>query len=160
MGLHLTKKPCLHGASVAHSSSLGCCCRCMHQVVKHPHAALAGVGARSWRSTMTRIRSLTAALMTTLALAGCQSVPLNLMGQEKTVTPSAPTSMISPLVEKRETLVATGYAVISVQNHKNPAQQRLGHSSLQARRLPLLDRAGLWSATGCKHHSGGHDGHE
>ena len=74
---------------------------------------------------MTRIRSLTAALMTTLALAGCQSVPLNLMGQEKTVTPSAPTSMISPLVEKRETLVATGYAVISVQNHKNPAQQRL-----------------------------------
>jgi len=33
--------------------------------------------------------------------------------------------MISPMVEKRETLVATGYAVISVQNHKNPAQQRL-----------------------------------
>jgi hypothetical protein len=33
--------------------------------------------------------------------------------------------MVSPLVEKRETLVATGYAVISVQNHKNPAQQRL-----------------------------------
>jgi hypothetical protein len=33
--------------------------------------------------------------------------------------------MVSPLVEKRETLVATGYAVISVQNHRNPAQQRL-----------------------------------
>jgi hypothetical protein len=33
--------------------------------------------------------------------------------------------MITPMVEKRETLVATGYAVISVQNHKNPAQQRL-----------------------------------
>lgn len=74
---------------------------------------------------MTRIRSLTAALLTTLALAGCQSVPLNIMGQDKTVAPAAPTSMISPLVEKRETLVATGYAVISVQNHKNPAQQRL-----------------------------------
>jgi hypothetical protein len=29
------------------------------------------------------------------------------------------------MVEKRETLTATGYAVISVQNHKNPAQQRL-----------------------------------
>jgi hypothetical protein len=28
-------------------------------------------------------------------------------------------------VEKRETLTATGYAVISVQNHRNPAQQRL-----------------------------------
>jgi hypothetical protein len=74
---------------------------------------------------MTRIRSLTAALLTTLALAGCQSVPLNIMGQDKTVAPATPSSMISPLVEKRETLVATGYAVISVQNHRNPAQQRL-----------------------------------
>jgi hypothetical protein len=33
--------------------------------------------------------------------------------------------MVAPLVEKRETLTATGYAVISVQNHRNPAQQRL-----------------------------------
>ncbi len=33
--------------------------------------------------------------------------------------------LIAPLVEKRETLTATGYAVISVQNHRNPAQQRL-----------------------------------
>jgi hypothetical protein len=33
--------------------------------------------------------------------------------------------MITPLVEKRETLVATGYAVVSVQNHRNTAQQRL-----------------------------------
>ena len=74
---------------------------------------------------MTRIRSMTAALLTTLALAGCQSVPLNIMGQDKTVAPATPSSMISPLVEKRETLVATGYAVISVQNHRNPAQQRL-----------------------------------
>ncbi len=43
---------------------------------------------------------------------------------------SAPTtleagSVIAPLVERRETLTATGYAVISVQNHRNPAQQRL-----------------------------------
>jgi hypothetical protein len=30
-----------------------------------------------------------------------------------------------PLVEKRESLTATGYAVISVQNSKTPAQQRL-----------------------------------
>jgi hypothetical protein len=74
---------------------------------------------------MTRTRSLAAALLTTLALAGCQSVPLNLFGQDTTVPQAAPASMISPLVEKRETLVATGYAVISVQNHKNPAQQRL-----------------------------------
>jgi hypothetical protein len=74
---------------------------------------------------MTRTRSLAAALLTTLALAGCQSVPLNIMGQDTTVPPPAPASMVSPLVEKRETLVATGYAVISVQNHRNPSQQRL-----------------------------------
>ncbi len=37
----------------------------------------------------------------------------------------ATASMIAPMVEKRETLLATGYAVISVQNHKLPAQQRL-----------------------------------
>jgi hypothetical protein len=74
---------------------------------------------------MTRTRSLAAALLTTLALTGCQSVPLNLLGQDNTAPQAAPASMISPLVEKRETLVATGYAVISVQNHKNPAQQRL-----------------------------------
>lgn len=53
-------------------------------------------------------------------LTGCVSVPLD-MGAPK----SADASMIAPLVEKRETLVATGYAVISVQNHKNSAQQRL-----------------------------------
>jgi hypothetical protein len=34
-------------------------------------------------------------------------------------------NIAAPLVEKRETLMATGYAVISVQNSKNPAQQRL-----------------------------------
>ncbi|NDG15939.1 MAG: hypothetical protein EB110_09925 [Betaproteobacteria bacterium] len=37
----------------------------------------------------------------------------------------APASMITPMLERKETMVATGYAVISIQNHKNPAQQRL-----------------------------------
>ena len=74
---------------------------------------------------MTRHRSLAAALLTTLALAGCHSVPLNLTGHQSAITPADAPSMVSPLVEKRETLVATGYAVISVQNHRNPAQQRL-----------------------------------
>jgi hypothetical protein len=52
-------------------------------------------------------------------------LPVNTASQDATVMPTPPTSMITPLIEKRETLVATGYAVISVQNHKNPAQQRL-----------------------------------
>jgi len=36
-----------------------------------------------------------------------------------------PATMISPMGEKRDTLVATGYAVISIQNHRNASQQRL-----------------------------------
>ena len=58
------------------------------------------------------------ALVLPALLAGCESIPLNL-------PKTADASMITPLVEKRETLVATGYAVIGVQNHKNPSQQRL-----------------------------------
>lgn len=57
-------------------------------------------------------------LALSVMLAACESIPLN---QPKT----SDASMITPMVEKRETLVATGYAVIGVQNHKNPSQQRL-----------------------------------
>lgn len=69
--------------------------------------------------------NLAAALLALVTLTGCQNTPLNLWGENSQPAPSVAPSMISPLVEKRETLVATGYAVISVQNHKNPAQQRL-----------------------------------
>ena len=34
-------------------------------------------------------------------------------------------NLVSPMVEKRETITATGYAVVSVQSHRNQAQQRL-----------------------------------
>lgn len=36
-----------------------------------------------------------------------------------------PVSMITPMLERQSTIRATGYAVISTQNHKNAAQQRL-----------------------------------
>jgi len=39
--------------------------------------------------------------------------------------PDESANMITPMTEKRETLVATGYAVISIQNHRNASQQRL-----------------------------------
>jgi hypothetical protein len=73
---------------------------------------------------MTFHRSLAVSLLSLVALAGCDTISLNVptSAQPQAVTTA---SMITPLVEKRETLVATGYAVISVQNHKNPAQQRL-----------------------------------
>lgn len=74
-----------------------------------------------WSFKMTFNRPLAFALLTLVALTGCETVPLH----AQTPGAAAPASMITPMVEKRETLVATGYAVISVQNHKNPAQQRL-----------------------------------
>lgn len=61
---------------------------------------------------------LPAGLLLLASLAGCQGVPLS-----PPITDSA--AMSPPLVEKREILTATGYAVISVQANRNPAQQRL-----------------------------------
>ena len=57
-------------------------------------------------------------LALSVLLTACESIPL-------TPAKTSEATMITPLVEKRETLVATGYAVIGVQNHKNPSQQRL-----------------------------------
>ena len=54
-----------------------------------------------------------------IALTGCKSINLSMPTSTKS------SNLAAPLVEKRETLTATGYAVISVQNSKNPAQQRL-----------------------------------
>lgn len=54
-----------------------------------------------------------------ILLTGCESIPLSAAKSAEKA------NMLAPLVEKRETLTATGYAVVSVQNHRNPAQQRL-----------------------------------
>jgi hypothetical protein len=51
-------------------------------------------------------------------LAGCNTIDLAPPVAAE-VTPSG------PIVQKRETITATGYAVISVQQSRNPAQQRL-----------------------------------
>lgn len=58
-------------------------------------------------------------------LTGCQSLVAEAPKVVEVAPPVAAPTMIAPMVEKRETFMATGYAVISVQNHKNPAQQRL-----------------------------------
>jgi hypothetical protein len=78
-------------------------------------------------------RRLTWALsgLALLALSGCQTMlaalkePAPAKAEAKAAAKAETPGMIAPLVEKRETLTATGYAVISVQNHRNPAQQRL-----------------------------------
>jgi hypothetical protein len=66
---------------------------------------------------MKRYAIWAAALASLLSLSACKTPP---------PPPKDPAAnMITPMVDKRETLVATGYAVISIQNHRLPAQQRL-----------------------------------
>lgn len=60
-----------------------------------------------------------------LTLAGCSSSLKLDVGDKFGGGKREAAGMVAPLVEKRETITATGYAVISVQNHRNPAQQRL-----------------------------------
>ena len=68
-----------------------------------------------------------------LLLSACQALPTlsGFNAAPATATTGAATSNVEipmaslPLVERRESLTATGDAVISVQNHRLPAQQRL-----------------------------------
>jgi hypothetical protein len=78
---------------------------------------------------LPRLPALAICGLALLGLSGCQTMLPWAAAKEATpakaaAKPETP-GMIAPLVEKRETLTATGYAVISVQNHRNPAQQRL-----------------------------------
>ena len=70
---------------------------------------------------MNRIKYWAVAASAVLLTACANNLPL-MPGQAR-VDDGA--TMITPMTQKRETLVATGYAVISIQNHRNPAQQRL-----------------------------------
>ena len=58
----------------------------------------------------------------TLLTTACALPPFKSAEQPKA---DESANMITPMTEKRETLVATGYAVISIQNHRNASQQRL-----------------------------------
>jgi len=68
-----------------------------------------------------------------LVLTGCQAVAgpqaSNETGAAKPASVSGDKAKAAaangPMIERRETIVATGYAVISVQNHKVASQQRL-----------------------------------
>ena len=83
-------------------------------------------------------RSLAALGM--VLLAGCSALPLpsGMTAGKPAQAASAPAAAaapapvaavpagpLSPMVERRETIMATGYAVISIQNHRLAAQQRL-----------------------------------
>ena len=65
-------------------------------------------------------KALSLVVLVALAgLAGCNTIDLAVAQPAEAVNPSG------PIVQKRETITATGYAVISVQQSKNPSQQRL-----------------------------------
>jgi len=67
---------------------------------------------------MKRFATWATALAMLVGLTACQTPP-----PPKKEEPKA--SLVTPMADKREALTATGYAVISVQHHRNPAQQRL-----------------------------------
>ena len=68
---------------------------------------------------MNRI-ALSALIACVLLLVACSSKWLPSLKSE-----DSGTTKIAPVTEKQATLMATGYAVISVQNHRNPSEQRL-----------------------------------
>ncbi len=81
---------------------------------------------------MNRLLPVKLALSVAVAsLCACQSLPMAWGPSGAPATASAANANLEipmsslPLVEKRESLTATGYAVISAQNHRIPAQQRL-----------------------------------
>ena len=73
------------------------------------------------KSTPLTARALPLALFAATVMAGLSGC--NSLNLAKPVNKEIPSG--TAIVEKRETITATGYAVISVQQHKNPAQQRL-----------------------------------
>lgn len=73
---------------------------------------------------MVRFQTAAVLFVATLFLAACQGVPLR-SDASPAATEAGSASLLAPMVEKRDTLVGTGYAVIAIQNHKMPAQQRL-----------------------------------
>jgi outer membrane protein FlgP len=78
--------------------------------------------------------------LASLSLVGCAGIPVT-VSTPAPATPSAeaakaeaaeaeklrPSSsgLVQSMIERRQSMTATGYAVISVQNHRLPAQQRL-----------------------------------
>jgi len=82
-----------------------------------------------------------------LTLAGCASVPpmngsvppivkadpkieaeleaAKAAATAKAKAPPSPSGLVQSMIERRQSMTATGYAVVSVQNHRLPAQQRL-----------------------------------
>ena len=68
----------------------------------------------------THFKKITPAILFSIVIAGngCGGYK-NMQSKESSL------DRLKPIVEKRETISATGYAVIDIQRHDNPAQRRL-----------------------------------
>jgi hypothetical protein len=100
-----------------------------------------GICADSWKDHLQglsmQVTKLISIALAAIVLSACQGLPLQKLAvgksglddaNERPAMLKVPSELLVPnlpLVEKRESLTATGYAVISVQNSKTPAQQRL-----------------------------------
>jgi len=71
-------------------------------------------------SIKTQLKEISPAFLFAIAIvgSGCGGYS-NMQSQESSL------DRLRPIVEKRETISATGYAVIDIQRHDNPAQRRL-----------------------------------
>ena len=74
---------------------------------------------------ISKLKSGALAISLSLATCACTGVMPGLSMKSSAPVDSTTAGMLKPLLERRETLVATGYAVIGVQNNKNAPQQRL-----------------------------------
>lgn len=104
-----------------------------------PTRAVGGAASQSWafkpadQSTGVYMRVLIAGLLTGLGLlSGCASTGFGFASEppkspEPPAQAKAPAARPVPLTpsERRKPITATGYAVISIQPHSHPAQQRL-----------------------------------
>ena len=69
----------------------------------------------------------TAALAAALSLitGACTGLPPNLSASHDAPSAGVNAGMMKPLMDRRDAIIATGYAVIGVQNNKNAPQQRI-----------------------------------
>lgn len=78
------------------------------------------------RLQWVRWTSVANGLIVTLGLGLLSACQMPLMPMANAATNGVePGTLVAPVVERRETITATGYAVVSVQMSRNAAQQRL-----------------------------------
>jgi hypothetical protein len=82
--------------------------------IKTVGPAMTTIFTKQFAKGLNRLSAVMAASLLSLVISGCATTPDHYDD-----------AMIDNIINKQENIMATGYAVISVQPHDNPAQQRL-----------------------------------